>query len=162
MIKILKYYNFLLWIPLSLILFSCEQIADNQTINYLKDLKGDWKIEESLSTNGPICYFLDKGNTVSFEVSESEMGLYFNYYTGDLNRRDYFQYMIIGDSISGMGSYATNDLPELMVDTTLEQYLEIKFLSEKRIHCKLKLQVYEPKTRELVVGDVSNFYAIKP
>jgi len=153
---------FLIIIPIALIILSCEQVTDNPPISYTKQLNGKWIIEESLSTNGPVCYFLDKGNEISFDVNESENGLFFNYFTGDITRHDYFTYSLEGKKISGKGYYSTNDLPELLVDTTLTQYLDIEFLNPNRIHCKLRLQVFSPLTGELVIGDVSNFYATKP
>lgn len=159
---LLRKNTVLIFILLAILLLACEESVNNPSIDYVKQLNGKWLIDESLSTNGPICYFLDKGNEISFEVNASEDGLFFNYFTGDIIRRDYFKYTFSGKKFSGIGNYNTNDLPELLVDTTLTQYLEIEFLSEKRMHCKLKLQVFSPITGELVIGDVSNFYAVKP
>lgn len=162
MLLIRKNIIFLFVIALALITLSCEQSIDNSSVNYTKQLNGKWIIQQSLSTNGPVCYFLDQGNEISFEVNESENGLFFNYFTGDLNRHDYFTYNIESKKIICKGYYSTSDLPELLVDTTLAQYLDIEFLNLNRIQCKLRLQVFSPLTRELVVSDVSNFYAIKP
>lgn len=152
----------LIIIFIAFILFSCEQETNTPSISYINQLNGKWIIEESLSTNGPVCYFLDKGNEISFEVNETENGLFFHYFTGDFTRHDYFTYIIEGKRISGKGNYSTSDLPELLVDTTLIQFLDIEFLNLNRIHCKLRLQVFSPLTGELVIGDVSNFYATKP
>ena len=144
-----------------LFLFSCNETGENIVTDYPLQLDGKWVIDESLSTNGPVCYFLDKGNLVEFDVIISDKGLYFSYFTGSLNRRDFFSYKIINKTLYCSGEYSTNQLDENTPAVLLPQYLDIEFVEYSKIHCKLRLAVKDERTGEINVGDVSNFFAIK-
>lgn len=156
-----KYCLIFCLIILSFVGYSCNENVVNVSENYPSLLNGEWIITESLSTNGPVCYFIDKGNSVSFEVLSDENGLYFNYFTGSINRHDYFQYNVDGKILNCSGDYSTNTVPGAINDTLLQQLLEIEFLDRSNIHCKLKLAVKDQRTGEINLGDVSNFYAEK-
>lgn len=156
-------------IPLSAFLFAaiflmyCNETTTPSKIDYKKAIIGNWKIVESFTTNGPICYFLEQNGTVKFESDTSENGIYFNFNTGFADLREFFTYTVDGNRILGTGSYIKQGSGDTIIDTNtiFPQYLEITFENNNTIHCLYRMGVIDNDTKEITVGDISNFIAKK-
>ncbi|MFH1050477.1 MAG: hypothetical protein V1779_06040 [bacterium] len=147
----------------SLFLISCKENSTDIKIDYPTQLNGTWTIVQSFATNGPICFFLEVGDNVSFIVTPSENGILFNYNTGKQKRSDFFTYTLNGNILSGEGEYSTSSHiePIFIYDAVLPQYLDIEFLDENKIHCRFRMGTKSPYTNEILIGDISNFIAKK-
>lgn len=161
--KLLSKLSILAIFVMSFLFSSCSDSTTPNKIEYDKAIIGKWKIIESFTTNGPICYFLEQDGTVKFDSDTSEKGLFFNFNTGAADLREFFTYTVDGNRILGTGSYKKSTISDTLAvtDTTFPQYLEITFEDNNTIHCLFRMGVIDNDTKEIVVGDISNFRARK-
>ncbi len=147
----------------SLFLISCKENSTDIKIDYPTQLNGTWTIVQSFSTNGPICFFLEVGDKVSFDVTPSANGVLFNYNTGKQKRSDYFTYTLNGTILSGEGEYSTGSHvePIFIYDAILPQYLDIEFIENDKILCNFRMGTISPYTNEILIGETSHFIAKK-
>jgi len=163
MVRITKYIRLLIWISIPIIILSCQETVKPEKIDYPTAIQGTWTITQSFATNGPICFFLEVGDKVEFEVNLKDSILYFNYNTGKQQRRDSFNYEISYNEIICSGEYSTSSHvePIFVYDEILPYHLNIIFLSDNKIECYFRMGTISPYTNEVHIGDISHFIARK-
>lgn len=153
----------IIYIIFSILFLSCNENTEQSNPNLLVDLIGEWTVSEACSTNGPICYELPKNQAISFtKSSKSENEIYYSWALGDESFKDLFVCEIQDNKILGVGEYLLNNIDNgESLDKFGKQFIEIEFLEHNKINLILKREVFDDATAEMIVGDISNFYAFK-
>lgn len=145
-------------------LISCEDnnpiLDENLNVEYLKGL---WLVTNSYPTNGPICIFIEKNDTVRFDFLSNNENALIMYYKSEGNYfKDLYNFNIQNNTLKAIGYYKASILNEngKYIDTLLPQKLFIE-LSKNEIKCSIEHGIYDNDLDSLIFGEVSNFTAVK-
>jgi hypothetical protein len=130
------------------------------------DIYGRWVVAQYLSTNGPICYDILLNDTVSFEKAGNiGKSLIYSYELFGRQCRDTLEFdkIEISGKMSGKGNYlhADSTVAGPIGGRAMIQTLEIDWLADHQIECRMRVENYYSKTNEYIFGDVSHFIGKK-
>ncbi len=145
-------------------LYSCESNVEptlnNLTTEYLNGL---WLVTNSYPTNGPICIFIEKGDTINFEIIDTlKKTMRMVYKSEGIIYKDLFNYNFNNNKLTANGTYKVKYLNKNgeIIDTTFPQNLFIEFFKDS-INCSIEHGIIDNESDILVFGEVSKFGARK-
>ena len=151
-----------LFITLIFLLACKENQVAEPVIN--SDLYGSWVVYQYILTNGPICYDVLEGDTVSFQKIEKVPGAFIYKYTLFENLCiDTFYFESASNRINSIGNYLHADsiVSGPYKGRMLKQTLDIEILPNNQIESIMKVENYYLKTNDYIFGDVSHYKARK-